>query len=105
MRIRDRHAAVLATLCAGLAAAPGVCSASYVVSSCAPEANHAWTEARSAPSTHLEVFTTCAPATSGSLRQGIGAMDVLWGTAVPPGGELLGSSGHYAEVRFLAPAA
>lgn len=80
--------------------------AAYVVNACGSStANRSWSESRTAPATHLRTFTSCPAGTPdpyGSMYQGIGMSDILWGGEMPPGGEL-GGDGRFAEMRFVAP--
>lgn len=82
-------------------------AAAYEVQSCGTSGhNNAWHQARTAPETHLEALELCSPAivaSDGAMRHGIGIRDVLWGAQLPPGGEMLGSQGLFAELVFMAP--
>jgi hypothetical protein len=95
-------------LAASQLAASDEARGSFDVSACgAAGANHSWSGRRSAPNTHLTIAESCRsgkPDPYGSMEHGIGVLDVLWGEAVPPGGELRGTDGLAAEIRFDAPA-
>lgn len=91
----------------GASASTASADALFTVVACASGApNHSWFEFRSAPSSHLPARTLCRegePDPYGDMAFGIGVFDELWPAEAPPGGDLSGSSGLFAELRFTAP--
>lgn len=99
--------ATVASGLGGVSVGVAPASADFSVSACTEEAlNRSWFDVRTAPSTHLRARPLCRngePDPYGDMEFGIGVLDELWPASAPPGGELSGSSGLFAEVRFSAP--
>ena len=97
------------TAIVGLAFAlpPADASTLYAVTTCgASGTSNAWATQRTAPETHLRSISACSatpPDPYGDMTRGVGILDLVWGSTSPPGGELRGSDGLWAETRFTGP--